>query len=79
MKIQLDEAQIDAVTKAEIASLRKQVTSLENKLKTKEKQLMLARNGMDLTKERRAKLRDLAYDLMTQLQDANWADYDEQW
>jgi predicted nucleic acid-binding Zn-ribbon protein len=79
VKIELDKSQIDAVTQAEITALRKEVASLERKLKTKENQLTALRDGMDVSKERRAKLRGIANDLMLELENAGWATYDERW
>ena len=60
MKIELSKEQIDAVTKAKIEALEKQVRSLENKLKNRDKTIQNLRDGADFTKERREKVKELA-------------------
>lgn len=74
MKIELDKNQIDEVTKSTIASLEKEVKTLRAKIGRREKELAHLKNGMDVTKERRIRIKSLAESLSSELEEAGWVD-----
>lgn len=76
MKLELDEAQIDAVTKARIKDLEREVRALTQKLRTRDDELARVRRGMDVSKEKREQVKQTAEFLVDLLQAAGWADYE---
>lgn len=77
MKIELNENQLDEVTKETIKSLEKRVKSLETKLRNRDRTIQDLRKGIDISKERRATIQQLAQNLVAELQNAGWTDYDD--
>ena len=61
---------------AQIEALEKENKSLKRKLDNRDKKIRDLRQGMDLTKERRDRIRTLAVDLVDELQDSEWGDFD---
>ena len=78
MKIELDKTQIDAVVAAQIAALEKQIKSLEKKLSSREEKIAKMQNGMDLTKETRSRISELAESIHAELEDAGWVAIDQE-
>lgn len=77
MKIELSKDQIDAVTEAKIEALEKQVRSLENKLKNRDKTIKNLQAGADFTKERREKVMELANHLVETLEWSGWTEAED--
>jgi chromosome segregation ATPase len=68
--VEISKEQIDAAVQAELSTLRKQVKSLESKLKRREAEMTRLRDGMDITEERRTRIRNLAEQLNHELTEA---------
>jgi len=70
--------ELDAATTAvQIKELEKQVKSLQKKLARRDGDIASMRGGMDVTRERRNTIREMAMSLVTALDEARWADVDE--
>ena len=77
MKIVLDATQLEEVARQEIAKLEKEVRRLERQVKSRDTTIKRLQDGLDVSQERRARIRGLAEQLKEELQDAGWAEYDE--
>ena len=77
MKIELNSDQINEIAKLRIKELEKEVAKLRKTVTTQKRKLEDLSNGMDITKERRSKIRTLAEGLASELSGANWTDYDD--
>jgi len=60
-----------------INQLQKKIRSLENKLKRRDARIAALESGMDLTKERRDEIRQLATKLVNALKASEWVEIDE--
>lgn len=60
-----------------IKGLEKKIRTLEQKLARREKRIVDLEEGMDLTKDRRKHVRELATALFNALGEADWIDVDD--
>ena len=77
MKIELDNKQIDEVTRKTIESMEKEIKSLTNKLDKRDSTIIKLRGGMDISAKRRQKIRELVASLVVELEEAQWVDIDK--
>ena len=77
MKIVLDATQLEEVARQEITQLEKEVRRLERQVKNRDTTIKRLQDGLDVSQERRARIRSLAEQLKEELQDAGWSEYDE--
>jgi sugar-specific transcriptional regulator TrmB len=72
VSIDISSLDLDKLANDRIMELEKQVRSLERKLKTREQKITDLQSGMDVTKEKRAEIRDLANQLVDSLEWNGW-------
>lgn len=65
---------LDENAVATIKDLTKKIRNLEQKLERRDKRIADLEGGMDLSKECRKKVRQLAINLADSLEEANWID-----
>jgi len=61
-----------------IELLEKKIKNLENKLKRRDEQIASIKIRMDLSKETRERICDLADQLVSELKEANWVEFDDE-
>jgi len=79
MEIDLSSKDIDQQLALEVERLTREKRALEAKLERREKKIAELQSGMDLTKEVRLQIRELADSLVEKLQDAQWISTYENW
>lgn len=76
-KFKLSQQQIEQLIHGEIESLRKQVKALEAKLIRRDRTIEKLRDGMDVTKEVRERIRGLSEALVGELVNNGWSQYED--
>jgi len=74
--IEVDPSTLDEALASQVEILEKKVKSLERRLAGRDKKIKNMQDGLDISKPRRDRIRIIANDLFTELEDAGWVEID---
>ena len=75
--VELPDNMIEEASLVAVSQLQKKVKTLEQKLQRRDEKIRKLQGGMDISKERRQKLKELAEYIVEELNDAGWYEIDK--